>query len=135
MSKYFFIFFLIYSCSTEKLDLAGKYKSEKLSLSEKVFYFNNSKIKSLELVLFKDSTFNYNACGLIFDGKWILKKEKIYLKVYNYEWKDTGLVSKNKSFNQSNNPDFFIYNIKKNSLLSIIKKENRKDIIKLKKEK
>lgn len=135
MSKYFFIFFLIYSCSNEKLDLAGKYKSEKLSLSEKVLYFNSSKIKNLELVLFKDSTFNYNTCGLIFEGKWVLKKEKIYLKVYNYKWKDTSLVLKNRCFNQNNNPDFFIYNIKNNSLLSIIEKENRKDIIKLKKAK
>jgi len=134
MNKWFTIllFFLI-SCSTKKVDLVGKYESDSLSILQKLYYFNNSNIKGLALTLFKDNTFHYDACGLIFDGKWATKKDTIFLTVIKHKWKSEKIEKANKTFNQKNNPNFFIYEIKNGYLISIIKRVNKTDIIKLKK--
>ena len=86
MYKYILLIFCAISCSKKDKCIVGKYKSEPLSISEKVLYSNNSDIRNLELTL------------------------------------------------QNDNPDFFIYEIEKNMLLSFIEKEKRIDIVKLKKE-
>lgn len=131
MNKYIFIVIYLFSCSNKNPNLIGNYKSEPLSIIQKIYNFNNSDIRGLKLTLSKDSTFHYNACGLIFDGKWSVKQQKLYLTVENHLWKSKEIEKANQPFQQRNNPDFFIYEIQDDGLLSFIEKENRTVIIQL----
>ena len=132
MNRYYLIIiFFLLSCSEKEQSLVGNYQSKNITIWQKIYYLNNSNISNLELTLSKDSTFHYNACGLIYDGKWSVKQQKLYLTVEKHQWKSAEIQKFNKPFKQENSSGFFIYEIQDDNLLSFIEKENRTDIIQL----
>jgi len=128
-----FIFFLsFFSCKNHTDNIYGTYKSKELTFFQKVKYNNTSDIRGLQLNLKPDSTFNYNACGIIFDGFWKIKHDSLYLSPEKSKWKKDSLNKIKEPI--KNVKDFFIYKIEDNNLFSFIRKENHIDIIKLEKE-
>lgn len=82
-------------CSIQKVDIAGTYKSDNLSLVKKIWKklvegYDGFTTGS-ELELKRDSSFQKIICGNILTGKWYAINDTIYLKYETNEWRNDSL--------------------------------------------
>ena len=85
-----FILFLIIifnSCTHDLNKLEGEYRSNKLSLFEKIKYKTPKRIQGMQLTLRNDSTYHYNTCGILIDGFWKKNGDSLVMSVSQIKYK------------------------------------------------
>ena len=124
-----FSFFIFHSCSKNQ-ELSGVYKSNKTTFFEKFTYNSSRYLKGLELTIYKDSLFFYNTCGLLLEGKYIVRNDSLLLSVINSKWKKDTLNKIDKEIILRK--EFLTFKIEDNALFGFIDKDNYQIINKLK---
>lgn len=104
---------LLFSCSNiPQRNIVGYYTSTSTLLSKGEYVVGNS------LEVKKDSTFNYETCGEIIEGKWVLKNNIMLLYCYEFSYKNDSLNKTEKPFCDKNEPVEKFLVLKNGDLLS-----------------
>ena len=128
-TTFIIIILISYSCKSQDKNLIGKYTSSPLNSLEKRSYKTNKYIKGMVLNLRNDSTYHYNTCGIILEGKWEVKKDSLLLKISKMRFANDSI---NKIRTPKKRDDFLIYKIENKKLIGFIKEGKATRINKLK---
>ena len=129
ISTLFLVFVLLTSCDKKTTnELHGTYKSAKLDFSEKIRFSTNNDIEGMILILKKDSTYFYDTCGILINGSWSVRDDRLTMTVNNIRYKNDSI---NKMRKPEKRADFLEYNINDNILYGFINNNNGLRINKL----
>ena len=129
ISTLFLVFVLLTSCDKKTTnELHGTYKSAKLDFSEKIRFSTNNDIEGMILILKKDSTYLYDTCGILINGSWSVRDDRLTMTVNNIRYKNDSI---NKMRKPEKRADFLEYNINDNILYGFINNNNGLRINKL----
>lgn len=108
-------------------ELIGHYKNEKMTKYERIYYNVNKNVRrqiiGSSLDLNEDKTFHFETCGLLIDGNWAIKNEKLVLSPITNRFKNDS-IAKIKTPDLTGRGDFFKFSIKKNKLVTIVINSN-----------
>ena len=122
ISTLFLVFVLLTSCDKKTTnELHGTYKSAKLDFSEKIRFSTNNDIEGMILILKKDSTYFYDTCGILINGSWSVRDDRLTMTVNNIRYKNDSI---NKMRKPEKRADFLEYNINDNILYGFINNNN-----------
>ena len=129
ISTLFLVFVLLTSCDEKTTnELYGTYKSAKLDFSEKIRFSTNNDIEGMILILKKDSTYFYDTCGILINGSWSVRDDRLTMTVNNIRYKNDSI---NKMRKPEKRADFLEYSINDNILCGFINNNNGLRINKL----
>lgn len=119
--------------TNKSFDLIGIYKSESLGFFDKYksYFFENTwgSISGQQLILKPDSTYIYQTCGHILEGKWTILKERLVLTQESRRWKIDSLNDIEQPIEQLYQ-GYLDFKISENELTSVFLPKQKKHKLK-----